>query len=383
MKLSVWSVLKSVALCMVLAGLVAAGYLVYSKAPKLLRELTPRPEAEAVPAGQEVVVTIPNGASLSQVGNLLYEKGVISSRLVFKLVALIRGEQYNIKAGDYALRTGSDAGEVLDLLISGKTLLLSITVPEGYSVFQIADLFQSKGIGTREAFLQTAQNPAFVRELGLEGNTVEGYLFPDTYFFRPSEKSDAEKIILAMVRRFKEVYETHVKATAEQYGWTPYQVVTLASLIEKEARASEHALVSAVFHNRLRNNMKLQSDPTVIYGIKPMGSKISRADLNRDHPYNTYVHAGLPPGPIANPGKESLRAAVCPEDKPYLYFVARNDGTHHFSTTLQEHNSAVNKYQRNHQSVAAEPQPTKPASTPASRSPGANGPKPNGRDNRR
>ena len=159
-----------------------------------------------------------------------------------------------------------------------------------------------------------------------------------------------------MIKRFKELYDRNVRATAEKHGWSQYQVVTLASLIEKEARPSERRLVSAVFHNRLRKNMKLQSDPTVIYGIKAMGSKITREDLNRKHPYNTYVNAGLPPGPIANPGKESLIAAVQPEDKPYLYFVAKNDGTHHFSSTLREHNVAVNKYQRNGRSEKAKPQ---------------------------
>jgi UPF0755 protein len=160
--------------------------------------------------------------------------------------------------------------------------------------------------------------------------------------------------------------------------------VTLASLIEKEARASEHTLVSAVFHNRLRNSMKLQSDPTVIYGIKPMGSKITRADLDRDHPYNTYVHPGLPPGPIANPGKKSLMAAVQPADKPYLYFVAKNDGTHYFSETLQEHNVAVNKYQRNQEPLQSEPHTMKSApSSLAPRSQARNGPRPNGSDKRR
>jgi len=149
-----------------------------------------------------------------------------------------------------------------------------------------------------------------------------------------------------MVKRFHDVYDKNVRETADQNGWSTPQVVTLASLIEKEARASEHQLVSAVFHNRLRKDMRLDCDPTVIYGIKPMGAKITRADLDRKHPYNTYQVKGLPPGPIANPGKASLIAAVSPADKDYLYFVARNDGTHEFSNTIQEHNNAVNRFQR-------------------------------------
>lgn len=346
MKVSVVSVFKSVCMLVVLAALALGGYLLHSHLPKVLRDISPAQGAKNIPAGQEVIVTVPKGASLSQVASVLQEKGIISNRLVFKIVGLIRGEQAKIKAGDYALKTGSDAGEVLDLLISGKTLMVSFTVPEGYNIFQMADLLQKRGIMSRAQFLKMSQDPAMIKELGLEGATLEGFLFPDTYSFRPSEKTNGEQIVQAMVKRFWEVYDRDVRSSAEQNGWTPFQVVTLASLIEKEARASEHDLVSCVFHNRLKKHMKLQSDPTVIYGVKPMGSKITRADLNRDHSYNTYVHAGLPPGPIANPGKASLIAAVHPADKPYLYFVARNDGTHQFSTTLREHNNAVNTYQR-------------------------------------
>ena len=346
MRISVLTIFKSVVLVTVLGGMALGGYIAYSHLPSLLNEFTKSTGTATVPKGEEVIVSIPRGSSLSQVGTALQEKGVISSRLVFKLVALIRGGQCKIKAGDYALKTGSDAGEVLDLLISGKTLMISVTIPEGYNMFQTADLFQKKGLLRKEDFLRKAQDSSFVRDLGLEGKTLEGYLFPDTYSFRYSDRGDVKSIVTKMVKRFKEVYDRHIRATAEKYGWTESQVVTLASLIEKEARASEHGLVSAVFHNRLRKNMKLQSDPTVIYGIKPMGSKITREDLDRKHPYNTYKYTGLPPGPIANPGKASLMASIHPADKPYLYFVAKNDGTHHFSTTLREHINAVNKYQR-------------------------------------
>ena len=346
MRFSVLSVFKSVVMVTVLGGMALGGYLVYSNLPELLQEFTRTSSLKNPPSTEEIVVTIPRGCSLSQVGSILQNKGIISSRLVFKLVALIRGEQRSIKAGDYALKPGSDAGDILDLLISGRTLMLSVTIPEGYTIFQTADLFHKKGLVNKADFLAKVQDPAFVSQLGVEGATLEGYLFPDTYTFRYSDRGNVQAIVSKMVKHFKDVYRKHVHATAEKYGWTPYQVVTLASLVEKEARASEHGLVSAVFHNRLRKNMRLQSDPTVIYGIKPMGSKITRADLERKHPYNTYQNAGLPPGPIASPGKASLIAAIHPEDQPYLYFVAKNDGTHHFSKTLREHNNAVNKYQR-------------------------------------
>ncbi len=346
MKLSFFGALKGIITLILLISLAAGGYWTYKRAPSMLKELVATGPSETVTPGQEIIVSIPKGASLSQIGAILEDKGVISSKLVFKIVAFIRGEQRKIKAGDYALKAGADAGEVLDQLISGKTYMLSITVPEGYNIFQVADVFQQNGIVSKEEFLQVAQDPTFLKELGIDGSSVEGYLFPDTYSFRFSEKNHSKNVIRRMVQRFEDVYDKYVKAEAEANGWTTAQVLTLASLIEKEARSSEHALVSAVFHNRLKQNMKLQTDPTVIYGIKPMGAKITREDLNRKHPYNTYQNFGLPPGPIANPGKESLIAAVKPADVDYVYFVAKNDGSHQFSNSLKEHNKWVNLYQR-------------------------------------
>lgn len=346
MRISFFSAIKGIFAVLLLAVLGIAGYLAYSKAPELVEGLSTAKSQELVAPGKEIIVTIPKGSSLSQVGAILQDQAIISSKLVFKIVAFIRGEQSKIKAGDYALKTGSDAGEVLDTLISGKTYMLSVTVPEGYDMYQVAELFQQNGIITKDAFLKLAQDASFLKEVGISAPSLEGYLFPDTYFFRYSEKNDGKLLIKRMTQRFQNVYDKHVKAVAEENGWSMNQVLTLASLIEKEAKVSEHPLVSAVFHNRLRQNMKLQSDPTVIYGIKPMGSRITREDLNRKQPYNTYQNVGLPPGPIANPGKESLTAAVTPADVDYIYFVAKNDGTHQFSNNLKEHNKWVNLYQR-------------------------------------
>jgi UPF0755 protein len=346
MRVSIVSILKGLVTISILICLGVATYFVYTKIPRFLDELVQQKATENVAAGQEVIVTIPKGTSVSQVATILQEKGIISNRLIFKLVAWIRGEQRNIKAGDYALKTGSDAGDVLDLLISGKTLMISLTVPEGYNIFQVADIFQQLGLMSRDEFLLLSRNKAFLKELAVDGDSLEGYLFPDTYYFRYSEKADGELIVRRMVQHFHQVYDKHVRSLIEQSGWTMAQVVTLASLIEKEARPSEHELISAVFHNRLKYKMRLQSDPTVIYGIKPMGSKITRSDLDRKQPYNTYQIDGLPPGPIANPGRESLIAAVKPANVDYLYFVAKNDGTHQFSSSLAEHNRWVNLYQR-------------------------------------
>jgi UPF0755 protein len=345
------AVKSALALC--LAGLVCAGlYYAYQRIPLLIEELVGKPDRPSVPAGRTVIVDIPKGAGVSQVGTILKDNSIISSPLVFKLVAVIRGEQRKIQAGEYELKTGSDPGDVLDLLISGKTRVFPFTVPEGYNIFQIADLFQQSGKMERDEFLRLVRDKEFISECGVDANTLEGYLFPDTYFLKPSERADGKLLIRRMVKRFQDVYDSQVRAVAEEHGWTMHQVVTLASLVEKEAKKSEHALVSAVFHNRLRKKMKLQSDPTVIYGVKPMGSPITRADLLSKHSYNTYQVEGLPPGPIANPGKDSLIAAVNPADVDYLYFVAKNDGAHQFSTSLQEHNRYVNMYQRRPREVS-------------------------------
>lgn len=351
MRLSLSTIIKSIMLLLVLMALAVGGHLIYTRLPDAINDLALDKTRTETSPRQDVVVTIPKGASLSEVGEILQSNNIVSSKLIFKLVAMIRGEQRSVKAGDYQLKTSSDAGEVLDLLISGKTLVYAVTIPEGYNIFQVADLLEQKGLATRKEVLSASQEEMFLKELGIETCSLEGVLFPDTYFIRPSEKGSAKSIIRKMVNRFREVYDLNVREVAQRNGWSLAQVITLASLIEKEAKANEHALVSAVFHNRLRRNMRLQSDPTVIYGIKPMGAKITRSDLDRKHPYNTYQISGLPPGPIANPGKDSLVAAVNPADVDYLYFVSKNDGTHQFSTNLADHNRWVNLYQRQPSSV--------------------------------
>ncbi|MFH0959479.1 MAG: endolytic transglycosylase MltG [Pseudomonadota bacterium] len=352
MKVPVLSIVKTVSAIVLLVILALGGHYLYSNMPVILQHFLATDSQNNSPR-EDIIVAIPKGASLSEVGAILQENGVVSSKLVFKLVAFIRGEQRSVKAGDYLLKTSSEPGDVLDLLISGKTLVFSITIPEGYNIFQVADLFEQRGVSSKKDFLDLATNPEFLKEMQIEGSSLEGFLFPDTYFLRPAEKSNVKAVVKKMVNRFRSVYDKYVRETAEQYGWTPLQVVTLASLVEKEAKPNEHALVSAVFHNRLRQKMKLQCDPTVIYGIKPMGAKITRADLDRKQPYNTYQVTGLPPGPIANPGKESLVAAVQPATVDYLYFVSKNDGSHQFSSNLNEHNKWVNLYQK--QNVSATP----------------------------
>jgi UPF0755 protein len=234
--------------------------------------------------------------------------------------------------------------QILEIMVSGEVKLYKLTVPEGYSTRQIAELVAQAGFGPRDAFIQAACDATLARKLGLDSDTVEGYLFPETYFF-PKDVT-FEKIISTMVRRFWSIFTPEWQARAKSCGFTVHQIVTLASIIEKETGATfERKLISSVFHNRLRKKMRLESDPTVIYGINNFDGNLTRKHLKTRTPYNTYKIRGLPVGPIANPGRASLEAALFPDETDYIYFVAKKDSTHHFSTNLKEHNRAVRKYQ--------------------------------------
>ena len=221
-----------------------------------------------------------------------------------------------------------------------------VTIPEGFTVRQIASLLKQRGIiEDEEEFCRLAFDPRFVRSLGIEDRTLEGYLFPDTYRF--PRGTPPREVIRVMVENFRRVYDEGLAMRAKELGMTVREVVILASIIEKETgRAEERPLISAVFHNRLKKGMPLCSDPTVIYGLEEFDGNLTKEHLRRRTPYNTYLFAGLPPTAIANPGRDALLAALYPAPVPYLYFVSRNDGTHKFSVTLKEHNRAVLRYQK-------------------------------------
>jgi UPF0755 protein len=219
-----------------------------------------------------------------------------------------------------------------------------LSIPKGFDLFQIGEVLQRANICLQDIFVRRAKDPLLARSLGIEGETLEGYLYPDQYKF-PSMFGE-ENVILLMVDRFKTIY-TQLARRAEQLGLTPREVVILASMIEKETDdEQDRRLISAVFHNRLRKGMPLQSDPTAIYGVKKTSAAITKNDLLRKSPYNTYLITGLPKGPIANPGLECLQAALYPAPVDYLFFVSKQDGTHHFSDTFEDHNRAVARYQR-------------------------------------
>jgi UPF0755 protein len=294
------------------------------------------------------VIFIKKGTHLKKVSEVLKQDGIIKNRHFFVLLTTILGKKTKVKAGEYEFHTQMLPLEVLDALVKGQVKPHLVTIPEGYTLSQIAQLLEDLNLVEKKGFLQKASSPAFINTLGLSqlaGPTLEGYLFPDTYhLFR---EMDPEEVIQMMVHQFKKVFGPDLANRASELGISEREVVILASIIEKETPLPEEKpLISAVFQNRLKKKIPLQSDPTVIYGIKNFNGNLTKEHLLRRTPYNTYLMVGLPPTPICNPGKESLLAAVHPAPVPYLYFVSKNDGSHYFSSDIEEHNRAVWKYQK-------------------------------------
>jgi UPF0755 protein len=254
------------------------------------------------------------------------------------------GHSTNIKAGEYVLNSGMPPLKVLDILSKGAVLLHAVTIPEGFTRKQIGELLEKKGLINKQKFLSLTGSPEIAKRYGISGTGLEGYLYPDTYQF--ARGLPTMSVIDTMVNRFREVVAPFRKR-AEQLDMAMEEVVILASIVEKETgRAKERPLIASVFLNRLEKNMRLESDPTVIYGLIEFDGDLTREHLNQNTPYNTYVIRGLPPGPISNPGREAIKAVLYPANSDYLYFVSKNDGSHYFSETLSEHNKAVGIYQK-------------------------------------
>jgi len=294
------------------------------------------------------VIFIKKGTYLRKVSEVLEQEGIIRNRYFFVFLTTILGKKSSIKAGEYEFHTPMPPLDVLSTLTKGQVKHHLVTIPEGFTLSQIAQLLENLNLVDKKGFLQKTCSPALIGELGLSqlaGSTLEGYLFPDTYHFL--REMDPEDVIRMMVHRFRKVFESDFGQGASELGISEREVVILASIIEKETSLSEEKpLISAVFHNRLKKKIPLQSDPTVIYGIRNFNGNLTKEDLLRPTPYNTYLLAGLPPAPICNPGRESLLAAAHPAPVPYLYFVSKNDGSHYFSSDIEEHNRAVWKYQK-------------------------------------
>lgn len=289
------------------------------------------------------VVEIKRDTGSSAIADLLKERGIIQDRFLFVLFTMLRGSSQQLKAGEYEFSSSMGLLDVIRILEQGRVLVHKVTIPEGSTVWQIASLLDAEGLVDKEQFLELVMDSSMATYYVPEASTLEGFLFPDTYHF--IKGIDPEDIVEDIVERFfREITREHERR-AEELGMSLYEIVTLASIIEKEAVLDrEKPIIAGVFYNRLRRGMRLQADPTVLYGRTHRG-RIRQRDLRAKHPYNTYLRNGLPPGPIANPGAEALRAALYPARVSYLYFVSKNDGTHYFSRTLREHQRAVRKYQ--------------------------------------
>ena len=299
------------------------------------------------PRGTETIeLTIERGAPVTSILDQLTAAGVIGDPLMARLHLDYRRPGETLQAGEYRFEQPMSTVDALDRVIRGEVVTYPVTVVEGLTLRETAERLASEGFGELDAFLAAMASPALIADLDPAAESLEGYLFPDTYAF-PRGTGEAD-IVEAMVRNFRRRVEEHLDAASGK-GLDLRSLVTLASIVEKEAGAiPERPLVAAVFHNRLTRGIGLYADPTIIYALKMAGTwdgNLRRRDLELDSPYNTYRYPGLPPGPICSPGEHSLRAAAQPADVPYLYFVSRNDGTHVFAETLAEHNRNVARWQ--------------------------------------
>lgn len=293
-------------------------------------------------------VLLSRGMTLEQLSNKLEEKSIIKNAKTFYWLGKITRQSPRMKVGEYAFSPGDSPLEIFERIAAGKSITYAVTVPEGDNLYQVAASIEAAGLARKDEVISLAKNSEFIKSLKLDNPpplTLEGYLFPETYSF--TRLQSLEEKIEMMVGTFKKYWKKEYDLRAKELGFTRFQVLILASMIEKETGAAEErALISSVFHNRLKKRMKLQSDPTTIYGIwSRFDGNLRKNDLLEFTPYNTYTIPSLPVGPIANPGKDAIQAALHPAESQFLYFVARKNGTHEFTETYEKHLKAVQKYQ--------------------------------------
>lgn len=286
-----------------------------------------------------------SGCSLRKTAADLKSRGLISSAGLFVLYARLTGEGGKLQAGTYRLDNGMSPRAILHKMATGDVYRLLFAVPEGYSIYQVAELLEQKGLLGKNNFLSACFDRPFLTQIGIHGGSAEGYLFPGTYNL--VGKTNGREVVAEMVEQFRRMQAPRFDERVKDSGMSWREVLTMASMIEKEAvTPAERPLIASVFHNRIKKGMRLQSDPTAIYGIRAFAGKVTKEDILRRTPYNTYCIDGLPPGPIGNPSPEAIQAALNPARTPYLYFVAKNDGSHQFSVTLEDHNAAVRRFLR-------------------------------------
>lgn len=322
--------------------IIAAGFIYYS--------LSLRP-VEGSDGGSIITVTIPNGANSSKIGHILEEKNIIKNNTVFRIYSKINKLDSKYKAGTYEINNSLDVKAISEILQHGKGFadVVKFTIPEGYEIRMIVDKLVELGLGDREKFNQLLNEADFdydfIKVIDRGEAKLEGYLFPDTY--EVYKGADERYIIDKMLNRFNEIFSEEFKSRAAELNMSVDEVITLASIIEREAKVEkDRKIISSVFYNRLKNNMMLQSCATVQYILKERREVLLYKDLEIKSPYNTYKNTGLPPGPIASPGLKSIEAALYPDDTDYLYFFAKDDGSHVFSKTFKEHLQAQNKLKK-------------------------------------
>ncbi len=320
----------------VVSGLLGTALFAFFLFYKIVLYNAPHLDLQAVPVNQKVSVTIPKGSSLHDISQILEESGIVSSARIFVYAAKITGGETTLKAGQYLLPRNASNDQILQILQSSRPQTVKVTIPEGKNLRQVIQTLRAKIPLDSIKFVRAIRDSAFAKEVGVADTSLFGYLMPNTYFFDPG--ASEKDIIRTMVHEFHQVYTTELEKRALQLRMSRREIVTLASIIEGEtANDQERFLVSSVYHNRLRKHMLLQADPTVQFIIPDGPRRLLTKDLEIDHPYNTYRFAGLPPGPINNPGKESILAALHPATTEFLYMVADGEGGHIFSRTLDEH----------------------------------------------
>jgi UPF0755 protein len=332
--------MRRVIILVVLAGIAAGAWVGWQQYARL--EAPYKGYADA-----ERFVEVPSGLGTQAIGRLLVDAGIVPDATAWRLAVWRSGKSTALKAGEYRFAEAMSPSAVVEKIARGDVYVRSLTFPEGLTIRQMSAIFAQAGFGAAEEFVAAARDERLVAALDPAARDLEGYLFPDTYTL--PRRATARDLVQRMVERFESVMTPDLRQAAAGRGLTVREAVTLASLVEKETAApDERPIVAAVYHNRLRQRMGLQCDPTVIYALELRGrfnGNLTKTDLTVDSPYNTYRYRGLPPGPIAAPGRLALEAAVRPAAVEYLYFVSRNDGSHVFASTLAEHNRNVQKYQ--------------------------------------
>ena len=315
-------------------------------------------------AWKEVQVT--EGMSFKAITATLQKEGIIRYRGYFEIIGRLQGITRKVRTGYYGLGSHMSMWEVLEALRKGKIIEYEVVIPEGYNLYQIGWTLTGTPLISSDPddFINIATDKKLARSLGVNADGLEGYLFPDTYYL--PKGITVLDIAKRMVLRYKDVFTDDMRKRARELGFTEHQIITLASIVEKEAKVdSERKLIAAVYYNRLKKGMKLQADPTAVYGLKAWITKVSAEDLKRKTPYNTYLHKGLPPGPIANPGRGAILATLYPENVDYLFFVAQGDGSHYFSKDYNEHGKAIGRYKANRKKVKQKAKVTQqPAGSP-------------------